>query len=291
MAAFEWARENNVKEVLALNKGVVKVQAAQQQAVVRPYSDDEHTLMCAAENLRSVERNSDAAFRLASKLDDMRKHLAAQQQAEPVGDELPQLPSPIREAWGNSNDPLFDVYGAEQMREYGRACQFISPYAVYWRRIQGLLREIDPKWGERGEFGIKPIEQVCMAISDLAAQSGQRAGVAETWERFAAWLVDHCEGQVITEEFLHAELLKMLATELFPSIRGADIPATMRHDAGAYARCDYCGRYSDNPKSLSSDAWPCDCGKLHGWSGSFKKPTAESQWSAAAPTQQQERSE
>ena len=106
-------------------------------------------------------------------------HLPRQQQAEPVGDELPQLPSPIREAWGSSNDPLFDVYGAEQMREYGRACQFISPYAVYWRRIQGLLREIDPKWGERGEFGIKPIEQVCMAISDLAAQSGQRAGVAE----------------------------------------------------------------------------------------------------------------
>lgn len=43
------------------------------QADARPYSDDEHTLMCAAENLRSVERNSDAAFRLASKLDDMRK--------------------------------------------------------------------------------------------------------------------------------------------------------------------------------------------------------------------------
>ena len=68
-------------------------------------------------------------------------------------------------------------------------------------------------------------------------------------------------------------------------IRGTGIQATMHHDAGAYARCDYCGRYSDNPKSLSRDNWPCDCGRLHGWCGSFKKPTAESQWSAATPTQ------
>ena len=63
--------------------------------------------------------------------------------------------------------------------------------------------------------------------------------------------------------------------------RGAHIKATWRHDAGAYARCDYCGRYSDNPHALSRDAFPCDCGNLHGWSGSFKKPTANSQWSDA----------
>ncbi|NKF57507.1 hypothetical protein GO299_04716 [Ralstonia solanacearum] len=63
--------------------------------------------------------------------------------------------------------------------------------------------------------------------------------------------------------------------------RGAHIKATWRHDDGAYARCDYCGRYSDNPHALSRDAFPCDCGNLHGWSGSFKKPTANSQWSDA----------
>ncbi|WP_137910713.1 hypothetical protein [Ralstonia sp. 3PA37C10] len=114
------------------------------------------------------------------------RRLAAQQQVEPVGDDLPQLPSPIREAWGNSYDPLFDVYGAEQMREYGRACQFNSRYGVYWRAIQTLLREVDPKWGDRGEFGIKPLEQVLMAIRDLATQSGQRAGVAEGWRLYSA---------------------------------------------------------------------------------------------------------
>lgn len=65
------------------------------------------------------------------------------------------------------------------------------------------------------------------------------------------------------------------------SMRGESIAATWSHDAGAYARCSYCGRYSDNPHSLAKDSFPCDCGKLHGWSGSFKKPTAESKWSDA----------
>jgi hypothetical protein len=64
-------------------------------------------------------------------------------------------------------------------------------------------------------------------------------------------------------------------------MRGESIAATWSHDAGAYARCSYCGRYSDNPHSLMKDSFPCDCGKLHGWSGSFKKPTAESKWSDA----------
>lgn len=63
--------------------------------------------------------------------------------------------------------------------------------------------------------------------------------------------------------------------------RGSQIKATWTHDAGAYARCSWCGRYSDNPKSLLRDEFPCDCGKLHGWSGSFKKPTATAVWSEA----------
>jgi hypothetical protein len=66
-----------------------------------------------------------------------------------------------------------------------------------------------------------------------------------------------------------------------PATRGAYIKATWTHGAGAYARCSYCRRYSDDPRSLSQDRFPCDCGKLYGWSGSFVAPTAASTWSDA----------
>lgn len=69
---------------------------------------------------------------------------------------------------------------------------------------------------------------------------------------------------------------------LRPSARGSDIKATRTHDAGAYARCSYCGRYSDDYRALTKDEWPCDCGNLHGWSGSFVKPTAASKWNGEA---------
>lgn len=67
------------------------------------------------------------------------------------------------------------------------------------------------------------------------------------------------------------------------SIRGAQIPATWHHDGGAYARCSYCLRYSDDPRSLSKSSFPCECGKTHGWCGSFKPPAADSSWSDAKP--------
>lgn len=60
------------------------------------------------------------------------------------------------------------------------------------------------------------------ALSAGEAQQGSRE---DTWERFAAWLVDHCEGQVITEEFLHVQLGKMLATEAFPAMSPTPPPA------------------------------------------------------------------
>ncbi|SAL20187.1 hypothetical protein AWB70_01016 [Caballeronia cordobensis] len=61
------------------------------------------------------------------------------------------------------------------------------------------------------------------------------------------------------------------------------IPATLRHDEGAIARCSYCGRYSLDPKTLSNRQPKCDCGEQHGWSGSFKKPDCDAKWSGAAP--------
>lgn len=62
-----------------------------------------------------------------------------------------------------------------------------------------------------------------------------------------------------------------------------DIPATIRHDEGAIARCFYCSRYSLDPATLSDRAPLCDCGRPHGWSGSFKKPGADAKWSGKAP--------
>jgi hypothetical protein len=62
------------------------------------------------------------------------------------------------------------------------------------------------------------------------------------------------------------------------------IRATLTHDEGAIARCSYCGRYSLDPKTLSDRQPKCDCGEKHGWSGSFKKPGPDAEWSGAAPS-------
>lgn len=64
-------------------------------------------------------------------------------------------------------------------------------------------------------------------------------------------------------------------------MRGENIKRTLAHDAGAYARCSYCGRYSDNRDSIATAIYPCDCGERHGWSGSFLPPDENSKWSDA----------
>lgn len=56
------------------------------------------------------------------------------------------------------------------------------------------------------------------------------------------------------------------------------IPATWQHDAGAYAQCYFCLRYTRNPKALSHRSFLCDCGSAEGWSGSFKPPGADARW-------------
>jgi hypothetical protein len=67
-------------------------------------------------------------------------------------------------------------------------------------------------------------------------------------------------------------------------MRGEHIKKTLRHDAGAFARCSYCGRYSDSAQSLIWDEYLCDCGQTRGWSGSFKPPTEQSTWSGEEPS-------
>ena len=61
-------------------------------------------------------------------------------------------------------------------------------------------------------------------------------------------------------------------------MRGKDIKSNFFHDAGAYARCSYCGRYSDDPRSIQKADLMCDCGKTRGWCGSFKLPTETAIW-------------
>ena len=60
---------------------------------------------------------------------------------------------------------------------------------------------------------------------------------------------------------------------------GALLQASTRHDAGAFARCSYCGRYSAVARTLVRDTFPCDCGKDSGWSGSFESPSDDARWS------------
>ena len=67
-----------------------------------------------------------------------------------------------------------------------------------------------------------------------------------------------------------------------PEHRGSHIKANLHHGAGAYARCSYCQRYSDDPATLGDRPPACDCGEKRGWSGSFVPPTAESKWSGTA---------
>jgi hypothetical protein len=66
-------------------------------------------------------------------------------------------------------------------------------------------------------------------------------------------------------------------------MRGDNIHSTDFHDGGAIACCSFCGRYSDDSRSLSADTFPCDCGRSGGWCGSFKTPTEESKWSDLKP--------
>lgn len=58
---------------------------------------------------------------------------------------------------------------------------------------------------------------------------------------------------------------------------------TMSHDAGAYARCSCCLRYSNDPATLGDRPPTCECGDKHGWSGSFVSPGPDAKWSDLPP--------
>ena len=59
-----------------------------------------------------------------------------------------------------------------------------------------------------------------------------------------------------------------------------EIKATMFHDAGAFARCQKCGRYTLDCRALGpAHKQPrCDCGEQHFWTGSFVPPGPDARW-------------
>jgi hypothetical protein len=60
---------------------------------------------------------------------------------------------------------------------------------------------------------------------------------------------------------------------------GSLLERTPVHDAGAFARCSFCGRYTADPAALLNDRAVCDCGHADGWSGSFEQPGDTARWS------------
>ncbi|MBN3822295.1 hypothetical protein G3O00_01510 [Burkholderia sp. Ac-20384] len=66
--------------------------------------------------------------------------------------------------------------------------------------IQAVLRELDPKWRERGEFGVKPHEQIIAAIRDLAAQPERSQAQTSRLKAIIDAIEGECDGLAIDEK-------------------------------------------------------------------------------------------
>ena len=60
---------------------------------------------------------------------------------------------------------------------------------------------------------------------------------------------------------------------------GSLLDRSPTHDAGAFARCSFCGRYTAEPAARLNPTTICDCGRGDGWSGSFECPGDTARWS------------
>ena len=104
--AYEIGQENGVSSAVVTR--IAEALHAQDDA--RPFSDDEHTLMCAVEHLRDVDRNADATFRIASKLDAMRKRLFTRPAPEAARAGLSELQDEIARAMQPWVGPQGGIY-------------------------------------------------------------------------------------------------------------------------------------------------------------------------------------
>lgn len=74
------------------------------------------------------------------------------------------------------------------------------------------------------------------------------------------------------------------------------LTANSTHDAGAYARCSGCGRYTINPNSLGVPGRKtghvpcvCDCGRADHWCGSFVAPGEDARFAVGLPATRDKR--
>lgn len=157
-------------------------------------------------------------------------------------------------------------------------------------------RVLDLKLTAFDEFNSLPTDQQSKFLSAIEYNEKRNQTAESVWlKRVHAGLgelalMSYCSSAV-TESQLSTTEDTENATDETPEaasngIRGSNIPRTGHHDAGAFARCSYCGRYSDDPRSLEYNSRDpkesdlrCYCGKQRGWCGSFKSPTADSVWS------------
>ncbi|POS08042.1 hypothetical protein C3Y08_11140 [Burkholderia gladioli] len=80
--------------------------------------------------------------------------------------------------------------------------------------IQKLLREVDPKWRERGEFGVKPIGQILRAIRDLAATVSPATAVERTLLKRASQALAWAPLASIPDGWaIHDDIVRHLASQ------------------------------------------------------------------------------
>lgn len=79
-------------------------------------------------------------------------------------------------------------------------------------QIKEIAKKADCKW----LFGEYTLSMKAFARAILSRASSSRAEVEIPWDRFPAWLIDHCEGDTITEEGLQHALAAMLAAAEAP---------------------------------------------------------------------------
>ncbi len=93
----------------------------------------------------------------------------------------------------------------------------------------------------------------------------------------------HREGKALGREMAERMAPMLSPTPAGPGEALLGPKASLRHDAGAYARCSFCKRYSMDPRTLDRRAPKCECGSADGWSGSFVAPGPDAKWSGPPP--------
>jgi hypothetical protein len=181
-------------------------------------------------------------------------------------DEISDMLRTAQPAKKEQTQPKLIEYEAAHRVAFQAAAAFRPPYfgpgfrAHTWVVEAVRSAHMD---GQRFAHGLPPIERTSVPTSSETQAPALDAGVVR----------DELPGMWDASDLIGGE------TDCQQVARGSHIKANMFHDAGAYAECGACGRYSDDPKTLSNSQPVCDCGEQHYWSGSFKPPGPDAKWS------------